>query len=195
MFFWNKFCGLVTIFFISGISLFAQNSVDNHSSKNIFLLKNTNNIFRHSDSQVLYSATDQAFRNYHFLAISQNTEKKEYSLPFLNGSSRRVYRSPSATDYIISFDDSALLENQKNMEQSNNINPIDVGSSEFNLAVSPSFVLNKNNNDFQIIPSNLSVCTYGFFCKQELKIEKATKLPLRIRLGSLQQCNYYEGKE
>ena len=46
----------------------------------------------------------------------------------------------------------------------------------------------------QVVPENLSVCKYGFFCKKELIIEKATKIPLRVRLGSLQQCNYYEGK-
>jgi hypothetical protein len=46
----------------------------------------------------------------------------------------------------------------------------------------------------QIVPENFSVCKYGFFCKKELVIEKATKIPLRVRLGSLQQCNYYEGK-
>jgi hypothetical protein len=46
----------------------------------------------------------------------------------------------------------------------------------------------------QIIPKNFSICNYGFFCKKELAIEKATRIPLRVRLGSLQQCNYYEGK-
>jgi hypothetical protein len=46
----------------------------------------------------------------------------------------------------------------------------------------------------QIVPSNFSVCNYGFFCKKELSVEKATRIPLRVRLGSLQQCNYYEGK-
>lgn len=44
------------------------------------------------------------------------------------------------------------------------------------------------------IPSDLSTCNYGFFCRQELKIEKASKVAIRIRLGSLEQCNFYEGK-
>jgi hypothetical protein len=44
------------------------------------------------------------------------------------------------------------------------------------------------------VSSNFSTCTYGFFCREELKIEKATKMPLHFRLGSLDQCNYYEGK-
>ena len=45
-----------------------------------------------------------------------------------------------------------------------------------------------------IIPEDFSTCKYGFFCKKELVVEKAIKLPLRVRLGSLEQCNYYEGK-
>lgn len=45
-----------------------------------------------------------------------------------------------------------------------------------------------------IIPEDFSTCKYGFFCKKELVVEKAIKFPLRVRLGSLEQSNYYEGK-
>ena len=47
----------------------------------------------------------------------------------------------------------------------------------------------------QIVPADYYTCNFGFFCKKELLIEKATKIPLRFRLGSLQQCNYYEGRK
>jgi hypothetical protein len=108
MFFWNKFCGLLAIFFIFIASVNAQNSVSVVSS------------------------------NHHF--ISKN--------------------KTSASDSV------SIVQLQQ---------------------------LSKSIN-FSTIPGDFSTCNYGFFCRQELKIEKATKLPIRIRLGSLQQCNYYEGK-
>jgi hypothetical protein len=45
------------------------------------------------------------------------------------------------------------------------------------------------------VPENYYLQNIGLFCKQEWKFEKATKIPLRIRLGSLQQCNWLEGKK
>lgn len=57
-----------------------------------------------------------------------------------------------------------------------------------------------NNHPYQRLttPISLSADHYvenlSFFCRQEYKWEKTTKVPLRIRVGTLQQCNALEGK-
>lgn len=48
--------------------------------------------------------------------------------------------------------------------------------------------------NIHIQPSNLYYLQSGFFCKREWEIEKATRIPLRFRLGSLADCNAIEGK-
>lgn len=53
---------------------------------------------------------------------------------------------------------------------------------------------NDKNLSQPVLPANFYVCNYPFFCRQELKLEKISRVPIKIRLGSLAQCNYYEGK-
>ena len=44
------------------------------------------------------------------------------------------------------------------------------------------------------LPGNFYSSQLGFFCRQEIKLEKATGIPFKFRLGSVQQCDWLEGK-
>jgi hypothetical protein len=57
----------------------------------------------------------------------------------------------------------------------------------------PVFSINQPIS-FSIINSNFYTQNFGFFCKKELQIEKVIKIPLKFRLGSVQQCDWMEGK-
>ena len=46
----------------------------------------------------------------------------------------------------------------------------------------------------KILPSDHYVKGLGFFCKKELQLEKATKIPFRFRLGSIEYTDQLEGK-
>ncbi len=69
------------------------------------------------------------------------------------------------------------------------------GSDSLIHFTSPLYVLYGLKDTRQPVPENFYTNNMSFFCRQELVIEKATKIPFRFRLGSLQQCNYYEGKK
>jgi hypothetical protein len=43
------------------------------------------------------------------------------------------------------------------------------------------------------VPPNYYTADFGFFCKQELKLEKVN-IPLKLRLGLPDQCSYLESK-
>lgn len=47
-------------------------------------------------------------------------------------------------------------------------------------SINPAFTLSKDHY----------VKNLAFFCRQELKLEKAIGLPFRFRVGSLEQCNW-----
>ena len=52
---------------------------------------------------------------------------------------------------------------------------------------------NSKKTSISISP-DAAFCNTAFFCRQEVKLEKAIKIPVKFRLGSLEQANYYEGK-
>jgi hypothetical protein len=45
-----------------------------------------------------------------------------------------------------------------------------------------------------ILPVDFYSKQLGFFCKQEIKMDKVIKVPFRFRLGSVEQCDWLEGK-
>jgi hypothetical protein len=45
-----------------------------------------------------------------------------------------------------------------------------------------------------ILQKDHYVKNLAFMCRQEWKIEKKLKIPLRLRMGSVVQCDYLEGK-
>ena len=53
-------------------------------------------------------------------------------------------------------------------------------------------VINKSNKPF--LSPDFYARQLGFFCKQEIKFDKVTKIPFRFRLGSVEECNRLEGK-
>lgn len=44
------------------------------------------------------------------------------------------------------------------------------------------------------LPANFATCNFGFFCKQELRLEKQVHIPIKFRLGSIEYTNWLEGK-
>ncbi len=45
-----------------------------------------------------------------------------------------------------------------------------------------------------VIPANFYTTHLPFFCDKELKLQKAIKIPLIFRVGSVVDCNKLEGK-
>jgi hypothetical protein len=59
------------------------------------------------------------------------------------------------------------------------------------------FSVNKDSvsqSQKQFLPADFYVTRLGFFCKEEIKFQKLTKIPFRFRLGSVEECDRMEGK-
>ena len=46
----------------------------------------------------------------------------------------------------------------------------------------------------EVLTSGFYVRQLSFFCRQEIKFEKATKIPFKFRVGSVEDCDRMEGK-
>jgi hypothetical protein len=68
-------------------------------------------------------------------------------------------------------------------------------SGIFDLSASPVSVgFVETESPIKTIPPNIFYLQSGAICKMEWKLEKATRIPFRFRLGSLADCNALEGK-
>lgn len=122
---------------------------------------------------LILSVSSYAQTSIELLSVKNNFFLKPAS-PIVDGSTKLVPLDKTS----INFNSNASLIKSKN----------------HSVIKEPSNYFPFTNTDPNSIPADFSTCRYGFFCREELKIEKATKIPLRIRLGSMEQCNYYEGK-
>jgi hypothetical protein len=57
-----------------------------------------------------------------------------------------------------------------------------------------NFSINITDINYNMIRPDFYTQNFGFFCKKELQLEKITRVPVKIRLGSVQQCDWLEGK-
>jgi hypothetical protein len=55
--------------------------------------------------------------------------------------------------------------------------------------------LNAQDVEKIILDPRFYVNNLGFFCRQEIKLQAVTSLPLVFRLGSVQYCDRMEGKK
>jgi len=63
------------------------------------------------------------------------------------------------------------------------------------LQAASTFLQPAGGNGLQPVEKNRYVNGFAFFCRQELKLEKKLRIPVRLRVGSLEQCNKLEQKD
>ncbi|MGH1436078.1 MAG: hypothetical protein ACRBG0_16650 [Lewinella sp.] len=75
--------------------------------------------------------------------------------------------------------------------------PVGLPSSS-DVSTAPSYLspltLSSSSLALEQQPNCYSAADLAFFCRLEVKLEQATKMPVRFRLGDVQQVDYLEGK-
>ena len=76
---------------------------------------------------------------------------------------------------------------------------LNIFNYKFNKTHTAAATINKHSAvvtpvSYSILSPNYYTQNFGFFCKKELQLEKVTKIPFKFRLGSVQQCDWMEGK-
>jgi hypothetical protein len=72
--------------------------------------------------------------------------------------------------------------------------PADTSTPSLSLLPVSAFHLGRVPTPVSSISNDFYTQHFGFFCRQELHLEKLSRVPFRFRLGSLKDCNYLEGK-
>lgn len=68
--------------------------------------------------------------------------------------------------------------------------------SFFKITTADTVTANKISiSPYMLVSPSFYSNNLAFFCRQELKFEKVTKIPFKFRLGSVQQVDYLEGKK
>ena len=62
------------------------------------------------------------------------------------------------------------------------------------ISLSNPVAITKPARKIQWPGSNIATSGLGFFCRQELKLDKQTAVPVRFRLGGMQQTDWLESK-
>ena len=78
---------------------------------------------------------------------------------------------------------------QQNMLQSPTVKGFTPGTSAL------TFPMYIKNVEKTIVDPRFYINNLGFFCKQELKFQAVTRVPIKFRLGSVQYCDRMEGKK
>ncbi|MCY7293556.1 MAG: hypothetical protein LH615_15370 [Ferruginibacter sp.] len=74
--------------------------------------------------------------------------------------------------------------------------PFGLEKSFYKITVADTAKTSKRSiSPYMLVSPSFYSNNLAFFCRQEIKFEKVTKIPLKFRLGSVQQVDYLEGKK